>query len=186
VIREDKAKLVAQMQAQFRDAPHAVLAGYSGLTVNSANELRRKIDQIGGRYTVIKNRLARRAAAGTAVEKLADQFRGPCALVTHQSDPIALAKTMTDFVKDHPAIELRAAVVDGSSVVDAKGVQQLAKLPGLLELRAQLLALINTPATTLVRLLGTPGSQLARVVDARREALGGGAAPGETADEGAG
>jgi large subunit ribosomal protein L10 len=64
-----------------------------------------------------------------------------------------------------------AGVIDAKELIDAAGVKQLAKMPGMLELRAQLLALIQTPATTLVRLLGTPSSQLARVVDARREGM---------------
>jgi len=173
VIREDKVKMVEDLRERFGATPHAILAGYRGLSANSANELRRKIDGVGGRYLVIKNRLARRAAESTPVGKLADLFAGPCALAVHDTDPIALAKALTDFVKDNPQVELLGGVVDGTDVVDGKGVERLSKLPGLLELRGQLAALINTPATTLVRLIATPGTQVARVLDARREALGG-------------
>jgi large subunit ribosomal protein L10 len=175
VIRDDKEKMVGLLHERFSGAPHAVLAGYRGLTVNSSNELRRKVDRIGGRYMVIKNRLARRAAAGTPLEKLAPRFAGPCAIAIHPSDPIGLAKTISDFVKDNPQIELLGAIVDGVDLVDGEGVKHLAKMPGLPELRAQLLALVNTPATMLVRLIGTPGTQLARVLDARREAQEGAA-----------
>jgi large subunit ribosomal protein L10 len=80
---------------------------------------------------------------------------------------------LSEFAKENPQVELRAGVVDAAELLDTAGVKTLASLPGLPELRAQLLALIQTPATTLVRLLSTPGSQLARVIDARREAEGG-------------
>jgi large subunit ribosomal protein L10 len=66
--------------------------------------------------------------------------------------------------------------VDAQQMIDAAGVKRLSELPGLPELRAQLLALVNTPATMLVRLISTPGTQIARVVDARREDLAGGEA----------
>ena len=100
-------------------------------------------------------------------------FEGPCAVATHPDDPVLLAKTFTTFAKENPQVELKGAVVDGKETVDAAGAKHLATLPGLPETRAQLLALFNTPATTLVRLLGTPGTQVARAIDAKRENDGG-------------
>lgn len=166
--RTEKTTVVGRMSEAFAVAPHVILASYQGLTVNQATDLRRRVRLAGGRVLVIKNRLARRAAAGTPLERLSDRFTGPCALATHPSDAIALAKAFAEFVKDNPQLELLAGVVDTTELVDAKGLKQLATLPGLPELRAQLLRVIQAPATTLVRLLGTPGTQLARVVDARR------------------
>lgn len=170
--RAEKTAAVERMHAEFQNAPHVILASFRGLSVNQANELRRKVGGVGGRYQVIKNRLAKLAAVGTTVEPLADMLNGPCALALHESDPVLLARTLAEFAKANPELELRAGVVDAKDVVDAGGVKQLAAMPGLTELRAQLLALIQTPATGLVRLLSTPGGQLARVVDARRETLG--------------
>jgi hypothetical protein len=80
---------------------------------------------------------------------------------------VALAKVVSEFAKDHPALKLVACVVDAREVYGADGIKQLATLPGLNELRAQLLALINTPATQLVRLVNTPAGQVARAIDAR-------------------
>lgn len=174
--RSDKIAAVERMHQHFEEVPHAILTSFRGLSVNEANRLRRKIDGIGGRYTVVKNRLARRAAGGTAVDQLATQFSGPCGLATHVSDPVALAKALAEFAKENPQLELLAGIVDAKDVVDTAGVKQLATMPGLPELRAQLLALIQTPATSLVRLLGTPGTQIARVLDARNEEQGGGSA----------
>jgi len=171
VIRADKTAAVERMNADFQKTPHVILASFRGLSVNQANELRRKVDSVGGRYRVIKNRLAKRAAAGTSAEPLTDLLSGPCAIVLHDSDPVALAKALAEFAKANPQLELRGGVVDAKDVVDAAAVKHLATLPGLDELRAQLLALILEPATGLVRLLNTPGGQLARAVDARRETL---------------
>lgn len=173
MIRADKIQLVKTLNEAFQSTPHVILASFSGLSVNQEGELRRRVRAAGGSYAVIKNRLARRAAAGTAVEKLADQLSGPCALATHATDPVVLAKVLSEFAKDNPQVELRAGVVDAAELLDTAGVKTLASLPGLPELRAQLLALVLTPATMLVRLLSTPGSQLARVINAHCEDQGG-------------
>ncbi len=83
---------------------------------------------------------------------------------------MAPAKLLADFMKDRENFTIRTAVVEGK-VVDAKGVQSLAKLPGLQELRGQIAAMIAQPATQLARMIGAPGQQLARVLGARREQL---------------
>jgi len=171
VNRDDKIATVEHLRETFEQSPHVIVTSFRGLSVNKANELRRKIGGAGGNYRVIQNRLARRAAAGTPAERLVEMLDGPCALATHESDPIALAKTLAEFSKDNPQLQLLAGVIDSKELIDAAGVKQLAKMPGMLGLRAQLLALIQTPATSLVRLLNTPGAQLARVVDAHREGM---------------
>ena len=176
--RTEKEAAVAQMNQLFQDSPHMFVASYRGLTVNQASELRNKIRSIGGRYQVVKNRLAKRAMQGTHAEPLGEKFDGPCGVAMHESEPVVLAKALAEFAKDYKEqIRLLAGLVDSKDVIDAEGVEQLSKLPGLPELRAQLLALFQTPATQLVRLLGTPATQLARVVDARVEAGGGAEAP---------
>jgi len=171
VNRAEKTAAIEELNQAFREMPHVLLAGFRGLTVNQANDLRRRVAQSGGAYKVVKNRLAKRAAAGTPVEELAKRFEGPCAVATHGSDPVGLAKALAEFAKANPELELVAGLVDGRDLLEQADVKRLSTMPGLPELRAQLLALIATPATTLVRLLATPGTQLARVLDARREKL---------------
>jgi large subunit ribosomal protein L10 len=176
VNRTEKTAVVDSLAERFRSTPHVILADYKGLTAGQATDLRRKIRVVGGTYMVLKNRLARRGAEGTAVGKIADRLKGTCGLAAHASDPIALAKVVSEFAKEHPQFRLVACVVDATEVFEADGIKQLATLPGRQELRAQLLALINTPATQLVRLINTPAGQMARALDARREKLEGGAA----------
>jgi len=169
VNRTEKSAAVARMNERFAASPHVVVATFRGLTVNQTTELRGRVRRAGGRIHVIKNRLAKRAAVGTPVEPLLGHFTGPCALATHGSDPVGLAKVLADFSKANPQVELVAGIVDGQAVLNQQGLKSLALLPGMPELRAQLLRLIQTPATQLVRLLGTPGTQIARVLDARSE-----------------
>jgi large subunit ribosomal protein L10 len=171
VNRAEKSAAVESMAETFRKAPHVFITDFRGMTVNQSSELRRRIRRAGGTYRVLKNRLAKRAAAGTAAEKVAAHLVGPRAVACHPSDPVAIAKVLSDFSKENPQLQLVAAVVDARSVVAADGIKAIATLPGLPELRAQLLALFQTPAVSLVRLLSTPGSQVARALDARREKL---------------
>jgi large subunit ribosomal protein L10 len=170
--RAHKVELVDRMNAVLQATPHVFLTAFRGLTVNQASELRRKVRAAGGSYRVLKNRLARWAVRGTPAEPLAERFSGPCALAGHATDPVALARTLAEFVKNNPQLELVAGVVDARQVLDAQGVQALASLPGLGELRARLRSVLGAPAAALVRLLGAPGAGLARAIDARREQLG--------------
>lgn len=177
--RTEKAEAVARMAGTFSQTPHVFVTGYRGMTVNQSSELRRRVRAAGGTYEVVKNRLARRAAVDTSLAGIEGELKGPCALVSHRTDPIVLAKVLSDFAKDHPQLQLLAGVVDAKDVLRAEGIKTLATLPGLPELRAQLLALVMTPATMLVRLLQTPGGQLARALDARREKLEASEAPAD-------
>ena len=177
--REQKVETIESLNRTFTDYPHVILTGFRGLSVAQATDLRRRVRAAGGSYLVIKNRLAKRAAQGTPAEPLAEHLTGPKSIAYHKEDPVALAKALADFSKDNPQLELVAGVLDAREVLDADDVKELAKLPGLPELRAQLLALIQTPATSLVRLLSTPGTQLARVLDARWQELDGGGSDSE-------
>lgn len=171
--RQEKVRLVSEMAERFRRSPHLIVTQFQGLTANQAVELRRRIRAAGGSTYVIKNRLARRAAAGTPVEKVEHALTGPRALASHGTDPILLARVLTEFARENPQLELVAGVVDGREVVDAVGIRALASLPGLPELRARLLAVLEAPAARLVRLLSEPARGLARVVHARHEGRGG-------------
>ncbi len=167
--RAEKNAMIEGLTKTFNDNPHIIVAGFRGLSANQANVLRRKIDETGGSCRVIRNRLAKRAAVGTPAEVLIGEFEGPCAVLTHVDDPVVLAKALVGFAKKNPHVVARAGLIDAKALIDVDAVMQLSKMAGLPELRAQLLALFQTPATMLVRLLGTPGTQLARVVDANRE-----------------
>jgi large subunit ribosomal protein L10 len=168
--RTEKEQVIGELHEKMAKAKAAILAEPKGLTVAVVTELRRKLREAKVDYRVVKNTLAARAAKGTSLEALADKFVGPTALVMSYDDVVTPAKLLADFMKDRENFAIRIAVIDGK-VIDAKGVQALARMPGIKELRAQIAATIAQPATKLARVIGTPGQQLARALGARREQL---------------
>lgn len=162
--------MIADLHSRMKAATIAIIAEYRGLDVATATDIRRKCREAKVDYRVVKNTLARRAAQGTSVEKIAESFKGPVVLVLGQ-DPVTPAKVMTDFAKDREEkFQLRVGVVEGQKV-DAKGIEALARMPGIQELRGMIASMLMSPASKLVRLVATPGQQLARAIDARREKL---------------
>ena len=117
--------------------------------------------------------MVRTRGGGGHARGLESKLEGTTGIAFSGDDPVALAKVLMDFVKDNPALSVKAGIVDRSQVLDAGGVKALSTMPGLPELRARLLGLLQAPATQLVRLLGTPAIQLARVVKARQDKLEG-------------
>lgn len=168
--RTEKEQVIEQLHAKMAKAKAAILAEPKGLDVETVTALRKKFRDAKVDYKIVKNTLAQRAAKGTSLEAIAASFKGPTALIMSYDDVIVPAKIASDFAKDRDNFAIRTAVVEGK-VVDAKGVLALAKMPGLLELRGQIAAMIAQPATKLVRMLGTPGQQLAQVLGARKDQL---------------
>jgi len=171
VLKSEKETMIKELNDKFSRAQSAILAEFSKLDVETVTKLRKKLRDGGVEYKVLKNTLAKRAAKGTSVEQLSEKFVGPVAIAISYGDVIAPAKIFTEFVKDMETIKIRGGVVQGQ-LVDLKGVQALAKMPGLPELRAKILGMINQPAGKLVRTIKEPSNSLARVLSARAEALG--------------
>jgi large subunit ribosomal protein L10 len=169
--RTEKEQVIGELHEKMAKAKAAIVAEPKKLNVATVTEFRKKLRDQKVDYRVVKNTLAARAAKGTSLEPLAEKFVGPTAIVMSYDDVVVPAKLVVDFMKDRAdRFVIRTAVVEGK-VVDAKGIQALAKMPGLQELRGQIAAMIAQPATKLARMLGTPGQQLARVLGARREQL---------------
>jgi large subunit ribosomal protein L10 len=167
--RTEKQQLIDELHKEFASSPHAVLVDFRGLSVPAVTEFRRKVKASGSRYRVVKNSLALRAAKGTPLEKLGDRLTGTTGIAYTGADPVALAKVLVDFAKDHPALALKAGVVSGEQMLDASGVKALSTMPGLPEMRARLLGVLKAPSSQLVRLLATPATQLAQVMKAHQD-----------------
>ncbi len=168
--RTEKEKVIGALHEKMSKARAAILAEPRGLDVATVTELRKKFREAQVDYKIVKNTLAQRAAKGTPVEALVEKFVGPTALIMSYSDVVAPAKILADFAKDRENFSIRTAVVEGQ-LVDAKGILALAKLPGIKELRGTIASVIAQPATRLARMLGTPGQQLAQVLNARKDQL---------------
>ena len=165
--RTEKAELIDTLHATFNDAATVVIAHQVGLTVVESSDLRSKMRANGASFKVTKNRIAKLALKDTAYEGLTDQFTGPTAIGT-SDDPVAAAKTMVEFAKDNNKLTIIGGAI-GDQMLDKAGVEALAKLPSLDELRAKLVGVLQAPATKLARVAQAPASQLARVIQAKSE-----------------
>ena len=167
--RAQKEEQVAELTEKFGRATCVYVADYRGVPVESVNKLRRRVRGEGGgkyEYRVSKNRVLKLAANGAGVASMNEHFSGPTAIAISYGDPVGLAKILCDFAKDHEKFELRGGVLEGAPI-DAQDIAKLATLPGINTLRAQLIGLLQAPATKLARLMLEPGAQLARLAGAK-------------------
>jgi len=152
VTRAEKELEFQQLEQAFKGSDSAIVVDYKGLTVPQVTDLRRQIRTAKAGYKVVKNTIARRALKGTRFEALEKYFEGTTAVAYTSTDPVALAKTLTTFVKTAPTLQIKAAVVQGTTVA-AAGVADLANMPGKPELYARLLGTMQAPMVNLVRVL---------------------------------
>ena len=152
VTRADKQAELQLLEGMFQQADAAILIDYKGINVPQVTELRRQLKKASASYKVVKNTIAKRALKGTSYEVLIGHFEGATAVAYTATDPVALAKTLTTFMKTVPALQIKAAVVQGQAIKAAE-VTDLANMPGKPELYAKLLFLMQAPATNLVRVL---------------------------------
>ena len=175
--RAEKQEVVGTIERDLGRATVAVLAEYRGLTAGEMNRLRRAVREADGRCRVTKNTLAKRAASGSGSEKLTPMLRGPVALILGFRDPVAIAKLAIKFSEELPKLEIKGALLDGQ-VLPAAGVKALATLPAREVLLAQLLGLLQAPASRLLRTINEPAAQLARLIDQVGKTRGAGAPGG--------
>ncbi len=163
--RDEKSAVVEDLSKQFRRANMALVSEYRSMTVAEATDMRRKLRAARGELRVAKNTLIRRAIKDTQFAPLEDKLGGPVGVVLSFEDPVAVAKAIAAFRDLGDKFKVRGGVLDGKPLTTAE-IQALAALPSREVLLAQLLALIQAPATRLVRLMNEPASMLVRVIDA--------------------
>lgn len=162
--RTEKRDFVASLAGVFAETSFVLVAQNKGLTVADVSDLRRKMRAAGATYKVAKNRLATLALAGTRFQGISPLLKGPTALAWSK-DPVAVAKTALEFAKANDKFVVLGGAI-GNQTLDVAGVKALAELPSLETLRAQLVGLIQTPATRIAGILQAPGGQVARVLAA--------------------
>ena len=173
--KAQKQKDLDALAEQFKQANAAMLVSFKKMTVVKDQELRRQLREAGVTYEVVKNTLARKAAAGTPIEPMSDHFKGVTAVALSTSDPVALSKAISKFSKANPDIfSFKVGLVEGK-VVDLAQVESIASLPSREELISKMLFLINAQAQRLVTVIQAVPRNLAIVIDqvrAQKEAQG--------------
>ena len=162
--RAEKTELVATLNKVFNDAGVVVVSHNKGITVAQMNELRAKMAAAGASVKVAKNRLAMLALAGTDAEGIKGLFTGPT-MIAYSSDPVTAPKIAAEFAKGNEKFVILGGAL-GNSVLTADAVKALAALPSLDQLRANLLGLLQTPATRIAAVVAAPAGQVARVLRA--------------------
>src|SRR5438270_7937884 len=167
--RNEKQELIGALHEKMSKAAIAIAVGYKNINAEATVKLRKTFRDNKVDYKVVKNTLARLAAKGTPLEKFTEQLDGPNAIILGYDDVVAPAKVLRDVLREQgEKMTVKAGEVQGK-LGDARGRAALADLPGLPELREMLVGMIAAPATKLVRLLSTPGGQIARVLKAKSE-----------------
>jgi large subunit ribosomal protein L10 len=164
VSRAKKIEQVEELSQEFKSINSAVVTTFTKLTVAQDFELRKAIRGAGGKYRVVKNTLAERAAKGTAVEEALKGLEGVNSIAYTAGDPVALAKAISKYIKDTAELTVKLGVLDGR-VISTKEIQALATMPSREEIYSKLLFLMNAPAQRLVTVMNAVGRNLAVVVN---------------------
>ncbi len=167
--RKEKAELIETLQSTFNTSTTIVVAHQVGMTVAESSDLRQKMRGAGAGLKVTKNRIAKLALKGTRYEDLDSIFSGPTIVGTSE-DPVVAAKILVDYAKGNSKISIIGGSMDGKTL-DKSGVEALAKMPSLVELRGKLVGLIQAPAAKIARVVQAPAGKMARLIQAREDQL---------------
>jgi large subunit ribosomal protein L10 len=142
--QEKKQDVVARLTEQLQPSPNLYLTDFKGLAVKPMTDLRRKLRDVGVEYVVVKNTLVLRAMASASVTGLESDLTGPTALVLAGEEPVAAAKVLAAFQKEHEALTLKSALVEGRRL-GPEEIKRLATLPSREELLGQLAGAMQGP-----------------------------------------
>ena len=162
--RATKTKKVKTLAKELETSTTAIIGTFAKLTVAQDFELRKVVRGAGGKYRVLKNKLAQKAGEGTKVEDALKGLKGVNAAAFTAGDPVELAKAFSKWVTDNADFTFKLGIVDGK-LITVEEVKALATMPAKEEIYAKLLFLINAPAQRLVTVLNATGRDLAVVVN---------------------
>ena len=162
---EEKKKVVDELRERLLKSKVVIVTDYKGLNVVSLNELRRKLREVGVEYRVVKNTLLVRASEGTDAALIQDGFKGPSAIAFSYDDPVAPAKVLTQFAKDHSKPEIKVGILNGK-MIDLSKIKALSALPSREVLLANVLSVMVAVPTSFVRVLNNMPVGLLNVLQA--------------------
>jgi large subunit ribosomal protein L10 len=168
MLKKDKERIVAELTERLQNAESLIVTDYRGLSVTEIDDLRTKLLEHGVRYTVVKNTLTKLAAEQAGASDLAELLDGPTAIafLEADADPAAAAKVLNEVANVGRVLVIRGGVLQGKQMTEAD-VKNLASLPAMDVLRAQLAGALVGPLTIVVGLFTAPLRDLVGVIDAR-------------------
>src|SRR6266508_1854290 len=170
-MRQEKASIVSDLSEKLKRSPFVLVTDYQHMKVGDFGELRNRLAPTGAEVHVVKNNFLKRAMTDSGFPDVSDKLVGQTAVVTGEKDVAPVAKNFKRFATEFQIAALKIGFVDRALLSTAE-LETLADLPPREVLQAQLLGLLLSPATRLVRLLNEPGSALARLLNAKAEKEG--------------
>jgi large subunit ribosomal protein L10 len=159
-----KAVQIDQLAHELEGSTSAIVGTFAKLTVSQDFELRKVVRGAGGRYRVLKNKLAARASQGTKVGPALQGLKGVSSVAYTSGDPVALAKALSTWMAENAEFTFKLGIVDGK-VITVEEVKHLATMPSKEAIFAKLLFLISAPAQRLVTVMNATGRDLAVVLN---------------------
>ena len=169
-MRPEKASIVSDLSEKLKRSPFVLVTDYQHMKVGDFGELRNRLAPTGAEVHVVKNNFLKRAMTDSGLPDVADKLTGQTAIVTGEKDVAPVAKILKIFTAEFKVAALKIGLVD-KSLLSVQEVETLADLPAREVLLGQLLGLLLSPATKLVRLLNEPGSALARLLNAKEKTM---------------
>lgn len=168
ISRAKKEALVENYVGRLNDSEAIIFTEYNGLTVAELQQLRKSIREADGSFAIVKNTLARRALADAGLPVPEDILVGPVGIGFCHQNITGVAKAMTSYAKENELVVIKGGLM-GQDVIDSAAIKSLADLPSIEVLRAQLLGLINAPASQLTGVIAGSVRQVINVVNAYAE-----------------
>jgi large subunit ribosomal protein L10 len=170
-MRPEKADIVSDLAARLKGSPFILVTDYQRMKVDQFGDLRNRLAPAGADVRVVKNSFLKRAMSDSGLPDVAEKLSGQTAIVMGKKDVAPVAKILKAFAAEFKIATLKIGVID-KSILSAQEIEALADLPSREVLLAQLLGLLMSPATKLVRLLNEPGASLARLLNAKAQKEG--------------
>jgi len=172
-----KVEVVAELAELVGQTKAAILTDYRGLSVAELTDLRKKLRAADAEYRVVKNTLFKLAARDTMpVADMGELLSGPTAIGFAKGDPVAVAKILLDYARDHKSMTIKAGVMDGRILTPAQ-VEALSKTPPREVLLSQMLGSLQSPIAGFVGTLGGILSNFVFTLQAVADAKGSTAEP---------
>lgn len=169
-MRAEKKYLIAEIESHLRKSDYLILANFTGATVTDVADLREKLAAEKAEFHVVKNSSLKVAAQGLGLPALDSALTGPTALIVGGKNSAGVAKILRQFFKDKQKVQVKAGVLS-RRLITSQQIEQLADMPSLETLQAQLLGLLNQPASRFVRVLAAVPTGAVTVLQARGKSL---------------